>query len=172
MGELNYGRMMQRAMHGLVAEALGYVAEHGLPGDHHFYISFVTPHPGVDMPDWLREQFPEEMMIVLQHEFDDLAVAHDRFSVSLSFQDRLATLVIPFEAVLQFADPSAEFGLRFDPSESMADQEAESDEDGGLLGGGSAEETARAIENVARSPRGDDEKPPGEVVELDAFRKK
>ncbi|MBX2854977.1 MAG: hypothetical protein KTR21_08310 [Rhodobacteraceae bacterium] len=165
--------MMQRAMHGLVAEALGYVAEHGLPGDHHFYISFITPHPGVDMPDWLREQFPEEMMIVLQHEYDDLAVADDRFSVSLSFQDRPATLVIPYEAVLQFADPSAEFGLRFDPSDTLADLESDSEqEDSGLLGGGSAEETARAIENATREQRGDEDKPPGEVVELDAFRKK
>lgn len=167
MGELNYGRMMQRAMHGLVAEAMGYVAEHGLPGEHHFYISFMTNHPGVDIPDWLREQFPDEMMIVLQHEFEDLAVTHDRFSVRLSFQDRRTTIVIPFDAVLQFADPSVEFGLRFDPIDGGAEE--------GEFDPMSIEETARAIEAAPREhsrTAEDSDKPAGEVVELDAFRKK
>lgn len=162
--QLNYGRMMQRAMQGLVAEALGLVAEHGLPGDHHFYISFVTAHPGVDMPDWLRDQFPDEMMIVLQHEFEDLAVTSDRFSVKLAFQDRPATLVVPFDAVLQFADPSAEFGLRFDPTDGRADDP---------LDPRSIEATAKAIEAAPRQHSSDrQDKPAGEVVELDLFRKK
>lgn len=164
MSELNYGRMMQRAMQGLVADALSVVAEHGLPGDHHFYISFNTNHPGVDMPDWLREQFPDEMMIVLQFEFDDLAVTSDRFSVKLSFQDRPATLVVPFDAVLQFADPSAEFGLRFDPSDSPAAKELDQE---------AITETAKAIEDAPRRhSAADPEKPAGEVVDLDSFRKK
>ena len=165
MAELNYGRMMQRAMQGLVAEALGVVAEHGLPGDHHFYISFQTAHPDVTMPDWLREQFPEEMMIVLQYEFENLVVGDDQFSVQLSFQDRPATLIVPFDAVLQFADPSAEFGLRFDPSDG-GPEEAPLDPQ-------SIEATARAIEAAPRMHKsGQDDKPAGEVVELDSFRKK
>ncbi|MCI4663712.1 MAG: ClpXP protease specificity-enhancing factor SspB [Neomegalonema sp.] len=147
MSELNYGRMMQRAMQGLVAEALSIVAEHGLPGEHHFYISFMTSHPGVDIPDWLRERHPEEMMIVLQFEFNDLAVTKDRFSVGLSFDNKPVTLVVPFDAVLQFADPSAEFGLRFDPTDAQPDDEEEEDD----------------------AP---EEKKEADVVSLDAFRKK
>lgn len=161
MVELNYGRMMQRAMQGLMAEALGVVAEHGLPGDHHFYITFVTQHPGVDMPDWLRERFPEEMVIVLQYEFQGLAVTQDRFSVTLSFNNRLATIVVPFDAVSQFADPSAEFGLRFDPSAAVDEAEEETD----LAEAAAAE--AEAAEEGEQPP-----KAPGEVVSLDAFRKK
>ena len=158
MDTLNYGRMMQRAMQGLVAEALRSVAEHGLPDEHHFYISFMTTHPGVDMPEWLREQHPSEMMIVLQYEYKNLAVTSDRFSVELSFNNRPATLVIPFDAVLQFADPSAEFGLRFDPTDGVS-------------------ESAEAVEE-AEAPSSDDaephdgERPEAEVVSLDAFRKK
>lgn len=158
MVELNYGRMMQRAMQGLMSEALGVVAEHGLPGDHHFYITFLTNHPGVEIPDWLKERFPEEMVIVLQYEFQGLSVTRDRFSVTLSFNNRLATLVVPFDAVCQFADPSAEFGLRFDPSEAAEDFEEEE------------ADLAQATESgdeAAGEP-----KAPGEVVSLDSFRKK
>jgi len=113
----NYGRLMQRAMRGLMAEVLGDVARRGLPGGHHFFITIDTAHPGVDMPDWLRAQFPKELSIVLQHEFEDLAVASDRFSVTLSFSNRSATLAVPFDAVTTFADPSENFGLRFDAAE-------------------------------------------------------
>lgn len=146
-------------MQGLVAEALSVVAEHGLPGDHHFYISFATAHPGVDIPDWLRARHPKEMMIVLQYEFSELAVTKDRFSVLLSFDNQPVTLVVPFDAVLQFADPSAEFGLRFDPSEDEAP--AEEDEE---------EEAAPAADPEAEAPSGD--KKEADVVSLDAFRKK
>lgn len=149
LSELNYGRMMQRAMQGLVAEVLGVVAQHGLPGEHYFYISFASTHPGVDMPDWLKERHPREMMIVLQHEFGDLAVMDDRFSVVLSFDNQPVKLVVPFDAVLQFADPSAEFGLRFDPTD----------------------EDQQAAEGAAETDESDDKKE-ADVVSLDAFRKK
>jgi hypothetical protein len=147
----NYGRLMQRAMRGLMAEVLGEVARRGLPGGHHFFISFRTDHPGADMPDWLRERFPEELSIVLQHEFEDLAVAADRFSVRLSFSDRPATIVVPFDAVTTFADPSENFGLRFDATE----EKPEGDPDGGP---GPRDP----------GPRDGD----AEVVRLDAFRKR
>ena len=160
MVELNYGRMMQRAMQGLMAEALGVVAEHGLPGDHHFYITFITSHPGVELPEWLRQRFPEEMVIVLQYEYQGLAVTKDKFSVTLSFNNRLATIVVPFEAVSQFADPSAEFGLRFDPSDAIGDAE---EEEADLA------EAAHAAEEAEADGA---EKTPGEVVSLDSFRKK
>jgi hypothetical protein len=147
----NYGRLMQRALRGVMVEVLGRVAESGLPGEHHFFISFDVTHPGVDIPDWLRAEHPEELSVVLQHEFTDLAVTGDRFSVSLSFGDRPATLVVPFDAVVTFADPSEKFGLRFDASD--AGDDGPEDDPGG--------------DESDRSPKGD-----AEVVSLDAFRKR
>ena len=152
----NYGRLMQRALRGLMAEGLGTVAEEGLPGEHHFYISFDTTHPGVDIPDWLRAEHPEELSIVLQFEFEDLAVTSDRFSVGLSFHDRLATLVVPFDAVTTFADPSENFGLRFDAAD-------ESDGPDDPEGGGDDLEPADEDEAEHKD---------AEVVSLDAFRKR
>lgn len=155
-GEIDYGGMMQRALRGVLAEALGLVAEHGPVGAHHFYIKFDTTHAGVTMPDWLKAQFPEEMTIVLQHEFWDLAVTADRFSVTLSFNDRAAALTIPFDAVLQFVDPHAEFGLKFDGHEV---------ED---------EEETPELPDVDPEPDPDPSPRPnggGDVVSLDKFRK-
>ena len=159
----NYGRLMQRALRRLMAEVLGQVAESGLPGDHHFFISFDTTHPGVDMPDWLKAEYPEELSIVLQFEFEDLAVAADRFSVSLSFKNRMATLVIPFDAVMTFADPSENFGLRFDAHE----QDPDADE-------AAAPAAPQDDDAEDDGPDGDGDKPKGEaeVVSLDAFRKR
>jgi hypothetical protein len=155
----NYGRLMQKALRRLMAEVLGQVAERGLPGGHHFFITFDTSHPGVDMPDWLKADYPEELSIVLQYEFDDLAVAPDRFSVSLSFKNRMATLVVPFDAVRTFADPSENFGLRFDAVESdgteaLSPEEPEDGPDDDGPEGGEA-------------PKGE-----AEIVSLDAFRKR
>ncbi|MEM1278241.1 MAG: ClpXP protease specificity-enhancing factor SspB [Pseudomonadota bacterium] len=148
----DYGRMMQRAFRTLMVEVLGRVAEEGLPGEHHFFIIVDTTHPGVDIPDWLRERHPEEVSIVIQHEYRDLAVMADRFSIGLSFSNRPVTLVVPFDAVRTFADPSVEFGLKFDP------YDAEDEEPIALP---APEEPA-------------DEKPnegSAEVVSLDTFRK-
>jgi hypothetical protein len=150
----NYGRLMQRALRGLMAEVLGQVAKRGLPGAHHFFISFDVEHPGVDMPDWLRAEHPKELAIVLQHEFEGLAVAADRFSVRLSFQNRPATLVVPFDAVTTFADPSENFGLRFDASEH----------DGGPTEPGGGDDPGP---KGPKPHEGD-----AEVVRLDRFRKR
>jgi hypothetical protein len=149
----NYGRLMQRALRGVMAEVLGRVAESGLPGEHHFFISFDVNHPGVDMPDWLKAEHPEELSIVLQYEFEDLAVAADRFSVRLSFRNRAATLVVPFDAVVTFADPSENFGLRFDAASADDDDGPDDGPDDG--------------ESAPEPPKGD-----AEVVSLDAFRKR
>lgn len=110
----NYGQLMQRAMRSLMSDVLGRVAVDGLPGEHHFYICFETAHPGVDIPDWLHDKYPDEMTIVLQDWFADLAVTNDRFSVTLNFSDQAQKLVVPFEAVRTFVDPSVKFGLKFD----------------------------------------------------------
>ncbi|MEM7060577.1 MAG: ClpXP protease specificity-enhancing factor SspB [Pseudomonadota bacterium] len=115
---LNYGHLMQKAMRSMMADVLCHVVDHGLPGDHHFYICFETDHPGVDIPSWLRETYPEEMTIVLQEWFRDLEVAKDRFSVTLNFSDQAQTLVVPFAAVRTFVDPSVKFGLKFDAYEA------------------------------------------------------
>ena len=158
----NYGRLMQRAMRGLMAEVLGQVAKRGLHGDHHFFVSVDTTHPGVDMPDWLRAEHPKELAIVLQHEFSDLAVANDRFSVSLSFRNRPATLVVPFDAVMTFADPSENFGLRFDAAEA---------EPG--TSGGDGPDDGPGNGPKGRQPRADGpDDGTAAVVSLDAFRKR
>ncbi len=177
MGELNYGRMMQRAMQGLMIEALTEVAEHGLPGEHHFYISFMTQHPGVVVPDHLRERFPEELMIVLQHEFSDLTVTREQFSVCLSFDNKPSLIVVPFDAVCQFADPSAEFGLRFDQTDSS--DAAEEGDTGAPAEDVFAELSRRRTSNpegeeAEEKPaaKDDDAKESGDVVSLDSFRKK
>ena len=121
--DLNYGRLMQRALRGLMAEVLGQIAEHGLPGDHHFYIGIDTTHPGVDMPVWLKARYPREMTIVLQDWFEDLAVLGDRFQVTLNFSNQPQTLVVPFAAVQTFIDPSVKFGLKFDEEDDEGDAE-------------------------------------------------
>ena len=160
---LDYARLMQHALRSVVREALGVAAEEGLPGEHHFYITFDTQHPGVDIPDWLQAQYPEELTIVVQHEFWDLAVTAERFSVGLSFSERPVKLTVPFDAVLTFVDPHAEFGLKFDPQEDDEDEEFELE-----------------IEEDDAASDGDDpdDTPPegggnggGEVVSLDRFRK-
>lgn len=150
----HYGRLMHKAMRGLMAEVLRQVSEDGLPGKHHFFITFATGHPGVDMADHLRERFPDDMTIVLQDWFADLAVLEDRFAVTLNFGEVPETLVIPFDAIKTFVDPSVEFGLRFDAQEEpFEDEEDEGTDDSNMESG--QEEPV----------------PHGEVVQLDTFRK-
>ena len=119
---LNYGVMMQRALRHVMSDALRQVAEDGLPGDHHFYITYETRHPATVIPDWLAAQYPDQITIVLQHEFSDLEVSEDGFSVRMSFSDRPASLFVPFDAVHTFVDPSVEFGLKFDATEIDAEE--------------------------------------------------
>jgi len=114
---IDYRRLMQRALRSLVADVLAETARHGLPGKHHFFITFDTRHPGVDMAASLRARFPDDMTIVLHEWFEDLAVMNDRFSVTLNFGDVPETLVIPFESIKTFVDPSVEFGLRLKPKD-------------------------------------------------------
>lgn len=155
---LRYDCMVEEALRTVVGRALRHAAEHGLPGEHHFYITFRTNHAGVEVPDSLKERYPNEMTIVLQHQFWDLEVRDDSFSVTLSFADVLHALTVPFAAVAAFADPSVRFGLQFDVNGA---------EPGGAV------EPAQASEP---SPEGTAEEAAEEdaekVVTLDAFRKK
>lgn len=147
-----YGRLMHRAMRGLIQTVLEDVAEGGLPGDHHFFITFDTGHPDVDIASWLRDRYPEEMTIVIQNWFDDLRVDDDGFWITLNFGDNPEPLRIPFDAILTFVDPSVEFGLRFETQVSDdPDDEPPVPED-------DEDETGEAHHDA-------------EVVSLDTFRK-
>jgi uncharacterized protein len=147
---IDYGNLMHRAMRGLIQTVLSDVADHGLPGSHHFFITFDTTHPEVAIADWLRARYPEEMTIVVQHWFENLNVTDDGFSITLNFGNAPEPLVIPFDAVRTFVDPSVEFGLRFETHEDDDDD----DED-----------------EAADAGNDDDPRPEAEIVSLDQFRK-
>lgn len=127
---IDYGKLMHRAMRGLIQQVLQDVAANGLPGEHHFFITFDTSHPEVGIADWLRERYPDEMTVVIQNWFEDLQVRDDGFSITLNFGDNPEPLVIPFDALRTFVDPSVEFGLRFESHEAeFEDGEAPMAED-------------------------------------------
>ena len=143
---IDYGNLMHRAMRGLIQEVLNSVAKDGLPGAHHFFITFDTNHPDVALAAWLHDRYPGDMTVVIQHWFDRLEVDDDGFAITLNFGDQPEPLYIPFDAIRTFVDPSVEFGLRFETHESEDDDEDEGDD---------AEEAPRDAE----------------VVSLDSFRK-
>jgi uncharacterized protein len=157
--QINYGALVERALRGVVRETLMQVAAHGLPGRHHVYITFRTDHPGVGISDGLRERYPTEMTIVLQHEFWGLEIAEESFSVTLSFNKLPQELRIPFEAITVFADPSVEFGLQFTVAENGEEPSARRD------AGPRAELPGPSV--VPDPAEGS-----AEVVTLDRFRKK
>jgi len=159
---LRYDKMVEDALRGVVREALAVTARDGLFGDHHFYITFRTQFPGVAMADHIMARHPEEMTIVLQHQFWDLEVTDTLFRVTLSFSGKPEVLVIPLAAITGFADPSAKFGLQFqavdDDDEEYEEYETES------------EDHDTSADGDAATDQPDDSK--GKVVALDAFRKK
>ncbi len=110
---IGYETLADDAMRGVVREALRRALEQGLIGNHHFYLTFKTHDPGVEIPEHLKERFPDEMTIVLQKQFWDLKVGDEKFEVTLSFQKLPATLVVPYAALTGFADPGVKFGLQF-----------------------------------------------------------
>lgn len=119
---MNYNEIVEKALKGVVREALNRAASTGLPGDHHFYISIATSHADVELPSHLRERYPQEITIVLQHEFWDLDINDEGFSVTLSFNNKREFIGVPWAAITGFADPSVQFGLQFKTiDESNAD---------------------------------------------------
>ena len=110
---INYNELIDDAMHGVVKQSLYYVRNNKLPGDHHFYITFFTKHQGVSISSKLKLKYPEEMTIVLQHEFRNLVVAEDSFSVTLIFAGAEERITVAYRAITAFADPSVKFGLQF-----------------------------------------------------------
>lgn len=153
---IDYGRLMHRAMRGLIQEVLCDVRDNGLPGAHHFFITFETTHPDAALADWLRERYPTEMTVVMQHWFDALEVKDDGFSVTLNFGDSPENLYIPYDAIQTFVDPSVEFGLRFE-SQDEEDEEAPV--------------SAKEKETLPAVVEDEDKPNDAEVVSLDSFRK-
>ena len=151
--EINYDRLIEKSLKNVVIEALKIAEYQGLPGENHFYITFKTNYPHVKISDHLRSQYPDEMTIVIQHQYTDLKVDRDSFSIELSFGGIPQTLVIPFAAITYFADPHAKFGLSFN-----------------VEGAKSVEDD---IELEAEpEPEKKASNGPATVVSIDAFRKK
>lgn len=161
---LNYQVLTEEALRGVVRQALSVAAQRGLPGQHHFYLTFRTAHPGVQLADSLRERHPEEMTIVLQHQFWGLEVAERQFAVTLSFNGQHERLIVPFAAVTAFVDPSVQFGLQFSvaaPAATPAGPPAAPPMKAAVL-------PPSPAEPAAETPGPPEE---GRVVALDAFRK-
>lgn len=163
---LDYNQMVENALRGAVREAIKRAAEFGLPGNHHFYITFRTDQPGVELPDYLHERYPEEMTIVLQHQYWGLEPGEDAFQVTLSFNKVPERLVIAYNAITAFADPSVQFGLQFRVAPNA---EARSGVVTTAPVGNAADGEAVAADGAAEESA---EPKTGEVVALDAFRKK
>ncbi len=165
---LRYDRMVESALRGVVKSSIEEVIDHGLPGDHHFYITFLTDYSGVKIPDYLRERYPGEMTIVLQYQFTDLSVKDGVMGVTLSFNNVPERLRVPLGAISIFADPSVNFALQFQPlGDALEDadlkilEELEDDgPDDAPPGGGKGKGKSKG------------KKKSGEVVSLDKFRKK
>jgi uncharacterized protein len=158
---LRYDRMVEQALRGVVRKALSEAGQRGLPGDHHFYITFHTDRPGVGIADWLHQQYPQEMTIILQHQFWDLVVEEDRFAITLSFGGRHERLTIPFSALTAFADPSVKFGLQFEANEDELQTQTPA-----------VKATKRNDVPAIPAASGEDAHKGADVVALDAFRKK
>jgi len=120
---IDYGNLMHDAMRRLIRQVLADVADHGLPGAHHFFISFDTGHPDVEIADWLSDRFPDDMTIVIQHWFDKLKVDDEGFAITLNFGNTPEPMYIPYDAIRTFVDPSVEFGLRFESQDETDDDE-------------------------------------------------
>lgn len=161
---LRYDKMVETALRSVVKKSINEVIEHGLPGDHHFYITFLTDYPGVKIPDYLRDRYPGEMTIVLQYQFSDLFVDDEKMGVTLSFNNVPEKLEVPLPAISIFADPSVNFALQFQPVDDEMDEidlaalAYEDDDDGE----GPDDD----------GPKGGKTDTTGEVVSLDKFRKK
>jgi len=190
--EIDYERLVQEALRSVVRKILTQIESDGLPGEHHFYIAFDTRADGVLLSKRLKEQYPEEMTIVLQHRFWDLQVQDDRFEVKLTFGNIPERLSVPYSAIKVFFDPSVPYGLQFEPSQMMAESgkpptqissPVERIDDGSKTG------TLTALPTKANSSGDEVDQPEGtvagddddelakkseaaNVVELDAFRKK
>ncbi len=160
--QIRYDVLARDALRGVLRQVLKDAAENGLPGEHHFYITFLSTAEGVKLSPRLLSQYPTEMTVILQHQFWDLVVTDDRFEVGLSFNGIPERLVVPFSSIKSFFDPSVQFGLQFETAEDSA-APAMADEAATTAGETSSDEAASGDE-----PHSDG----AQVVRLDKFRKK
>ncbi|MCC2690992.1 MAG: hypothetical protein K0Q64_2416 [Nitrobacter vulgaris] len=166
---IRYDVLARDALRGVLRRVLTDAAEHGLPGEHHFFITFLSTADGVKLSPRLLAQYPEEMTIILQHQFWDLVVTEDRFEVGLSFGGIPERLVVPFAAIKSFLDPSVQFGLQFEPSEAATEAppaKLPAVPAPSALPVAAPEPAAEGAEEPAKTSEG------AEVVRLDRFRKK
>jgi hypothetical protein len=160
--QFHYEKMVETALRGVAREALRHAARDGLRGGHHFYVSFRTGAPGVVVPPQLLAKYPEEMTIVLQHQFWGLEVGDDAFSVTLSFSNRMERLTVPFAAITTFADPSVKFGLQFQaPAQAEPEPKLPA-----------APPAALPVADNPAPQASQSDRPAAEIVTLDRFRKR
>ncbi|MDH3579683.1 MAG: ClpXP protease specificity-enhancing factor SspB [Hyphomicrobiales bacterium] len=178
---IRYDTLAQEALRGVVRTVLERVAESGLPGEHHLFIAFDTKAEGVDISDRLRQQYPDEMTVVLQYQFWDLELGEDYFEVKLAFNNIPERLVVPFDSIKAFYDPSVQFGLQFgapgaandeDPEEAALPAIVNEDGTGGGMPAGVGLEQPAETPDTRAAAAEESAQPAAKVVELDAFRKK
>ena len=190
---IRYDLLAQQALRGVVRTVLADVAKKGLPGEHHFKITFNTAAPGVRLSDRLRAQYPETMTIILQHQFWDLAVGERAFEVGLAFGGISERLAVPFDSIVAFYDPAVQFGFQFEAIEAAAGERGDAAKDAAKAAPAREDKSAQkpaalppgksaaskksepaAPSGATEPPSGGDDKPDGggEVVRLDRFRKK
>jgi hypothetical protein len=165
---IRYDVLARDALRGVLRRVLSDAAEHGLPGEHHFFITFLSTAEGVKLSPRLLAQYPEEMTVILQHQFWDLVVTEDRFEVGLSFGGIPERLVVPFNSIKSFFDPSVQFGLQFEPSDAVADETPATNLP--TVPAPSALTVPAASAEIQDQPAKPTEG--AEVVRLDRFRKK
>lgn len=176
--QIRYDILARDALRGVLRRVLTDAAEHGLPGEHHFFITFFTKSPGVKLSPRLLSQYPEEMTIILQHQFWDLRVTDDHFEVGLSFNGIPERLVVPFDSIKGFFDPSVQFGLQFETAEEKAAANADGTDQPAKPVAVAEPDTAPppAVEaEAAQAEPADAEIKPAQgadIVRLDKFRKK
>src|SRR5690348_11061624 len=166
---IGYQALTDSALRGVVRDALRRIEKSGLIGAHHFYLTFKTHAEGVDIPEFLKEQYPDEMTTIIQHQYWALKVKDDYFEVTLTFKKLPAPLHIPFSALTAFFDPGVQFGLQF---RSDSETQAKPAPAPVVVPPGPPDAHAETPEPVAPKPAPADKAGPGEVVSLDSFRKK
>ncbi len=169
---IDYGNLMHAAMRGLIQNVLANIAREGLPGEHHFFISFDTSHADVELADWLSDRFPDDMTIVVQHWFENLDVGDEGFAITLNFGDQPERMFIPYDAIRTFVDPSVEFGLRFESQ----DKNISGNSEAGPVKVVKNEVEVMEVQQVKapkakKKGKGKDKAVDAEIVSLDSFRK-
>ena len=173
----HYDTLVDDALRSVVKRVLVQVAEKGLPGSHHFYISFRSTDPGVEIPDYLRAKYPEEMTIVLQHQYWDLILTEEFFEVTVSFNKQQERIKVPYAALSAFVDPSVRFGLQFDRKDKAGNLLEKSDAGAGTptplpAPEPKAKSDPAAAEAAAAAAEAKPKEAASKIVKLDSFRKK